>query len=118
MKVLIVDDNEELLQFFLLCLNEAGVDAAGANNAEEALEQVGTAKFDGIVIDATLGDNDGIDCAQRIQATKNGRTVPLLIMSSFSTPLARRMAKSVGSDELLIKPFGAVQLIERVKNLK
>ena len=118
MKVLIVDDNEELLQFFLLSLNESGVESVGAKSEEEALEQVAKEKFDGIIIDATLGDSDGIGCAQHIREVKNGRGVPLLIMSSFSTPLARRMAKSVGCDDLLVKPFGVGQLIERVKTLK
>lgn len=118
MKVLIVDDNEELLQFFLLSLFEVGVEAVGATSAQEALEQVEKERFDGIVVDATLGDSDGIGCAQRIHETKSGRNVPLLIMSSFSTPLARRMAKSVGCDDLLVKPFGAAQFVERVKTLK
>lgn len=118
MKVLIVDDNEELLQFLMLSLNEVGVESVGAKNEDEALEQVAKEKFDGIIIDATLGDSDGIQCAQSIRAAKNGRGVPLLIMSAFSTPLARRMAKSVGCDDLLVKPFGAGQFIERAKTLK
>src|SRR5436853_5237880 len=118
MKVLIVDDNEELLQFLIISLTEVAVEAVGAKSEAEALEQVAKEKFDGIIVDATLGDSDGIGCAQRIREAKNGRNVPILIMSEFSTPLARRMAKAVGCDDLLVKPFGAGAFVERVKTLK
>jgi DNA-binding response OmpR family regulator len=118
MKVLVVDDNEELLQFFVLSLNEMAVETAFAKTAEEALAQVQKEKFDGFVIDATLGDSDGISLAAQLREQKNGRNVPVLVMSSFATPLARRMAKSVGCDEILVKPFGVGQFVDRVKTLR
>jgi DNA-binding response OmpR family regulator len=118
MRVLVVDDNEELLQFMVQSLSEVVVEAVGAKNGAEAMELVQAEKFDGIVIDATLGDSDGISLAQQIREHKNGRNVPLLIMSSFATPLARRMAKSVGCDDILVKPCGMGQFIERVKTLR
>ena len=117
MRVLIVDDNEELLQFLVLSLGEATIDAVGAKSTQEALEKVEAEKFDAIVIDATLGNSDGIGCAQEIRQAKNGRNVPIIITSSFSTPLARRMAASVGCNEILVKPFGANQFTERVRML-
>lgn len=118
MRVLVVDDNEELLQLLALSLNEVGVDAVPVKNAHDALLRVQEEKFDGVVVDATLGQTDGIALAQQIREQKNGKNVPLLIMSSFSTPLARRMAKSVGCDEILVKPFGVGQFVERVRTLR
>jgi two-component system response regulator VicR len=118
MKVLVVDNNEELLQFLILSLEEATVEAVGAKGTNEALEYVKEEKFDGIIIDASLGGDDGITLAHQIREQKNGKNVPLIIMSSFSTPLARRMAKSVGCDEILVKPFGVGQFTERVRTLR
>ena len=118
MKVLVVDNNEELLQFLLLSLEEAAVEAVGAKNSQETLDRVKEEKFDGIIIDASLDPDDGITLAHQIREHKNGKNVPLLIMSEFSTPLARRMAKSVGCEEMLIKPFGVGQFVERVRTLR
>src|ERR1051325_1430485 len=117
MRVLIVDDNEELLQFLVLSLVEVTVDAVGAKSAQEALEKVTAERFDAILIDATLGEGDGIACAQKIREIKNGRNVPLIIMSAFSTPLARRMAAGVGCTGRRVRPFGASQFVERVRML-
>ncbi len=118
MKVLVVDNNEELRQFLIQTLQEVAIEAVGATNAQETMNLVKEEKFDGIIIDASLEDDDGITLASQVREQKNGKNVPLLIMSDFSTPLARRMAKSVGCDEMLVKPFGAGQFIERVRTLR
>jgi DNA-binding response OmpR family regulator len=118
MKVLVVDNNEELLQFLILSLEEVAIEAVGAKNAQEALKHVNDDKFDGIIVDASLDDDDGITLAHQIREQKNGKNVPLLIMSDFSTPLARRMAKSVGCEDMLVKPFGPGQFVERVRTLR
>jgi DNA-binding response OmpR family regulator len=118
MKVLVVDNNEELLQFLISSLEEVAIQAAGAKNVHETLDRIKEEKFDCIIIDASLDGDDGISLAHQIREHKNGKTVPFLIMSAFSTPLARRMAKSVGCEEMLVKPFGVGQFVERVRTLR
>ncbi len=118
MRVLIVDDNEELRGFLALSLKEADVDVVCVENPEDALQHVEAEKFDALVIDSLLGNTDGIELVQRIRGTKNGRTVPILMMSTISTALARRMATSAGCNEFLVKPFGPMQFVEQVKRLR
>ncbi len=118
MRVLIVDDNEELRGFLALSLTEAGIDAVMAENSEDALQKIEAEKFEAMLIDSVMDDADGIDLAQKIRATRNGRNMPILLMSTISTALARRMAKSAGCNEFLVKPFGQQQLIEQVRSLK
>ena len=117
MRVLIVDDNKELRDFLALSLAEAAVEAVVAETVEDALWKVEAEKFDALVIDSIMENNDGITLVQQIRATKNGRSVPILMMSTISTMLARRMAKSAGC-EFLAKPFGQTQFIEQVKGLR
>lgn len=118
MRVLIVDDNEELCGFLALCLTEAAVDAVVAQDPEDALRKVETENFDALVIDSVLENSDGIELVQQIRKGKNGRSVPILMMSTISTALARRMATSAGCSEFLVKPFGQMQFIEQVKSLR
>lgn len=117
MRVLIVDDNEELREFLALSLTEAAVEAITAENPEDALLKIENDKFDVLIIDSVMTGNDGIALTQQIRATKAGKTVPILLMSSLSTALARRMATSVGCNEFLVKPFGPMQFLEQVRNL-
>ena len=117
MRILIIDDNPELRDFLAQSLLEVEIESVQAQSPEDALQHVETGGFDAVVLDSIMEDQDGFALAQRIRATRQGRTLPLLIMSSISTALARRMAESVGCTKFLVKPFGAAQFIESVKGL-
>lgn len=117
MRVMIVDDNEELRGFLALCLTEAAVDAVAARDADEALRQIESEKFDVLVVDSIMENSDGLALVEQIRKIKNGRSIPIIMMSTISTALARRMATSAGCSEFLVKPFGQMQFIEQVKNL-
>lgn len=117
MRVLLVDDNEELREFLALCLMEASVEVVEAPNASTALQRVGAEKFDAFVVDSVLADGDGLSLVGELRNLRNGRGVPVLLMSSISTSLARRMAQSAGCNEFLVKPFGQMQFLEQVKAL-
>jgi len=117
MRVLIVDDNEELREFLALCLIEAAVDTVAVGTPEEAVKAVDSGEFDVAAIDSVLGEADGIALVQQLRATRAGKKLPIIVMSTISTALARRMAQSAGGNEFMVKPFGQMQFIEQVKSL-
>jgi two-component system chemotaxis response regulator CheY len=118
MRVLLVDDNEELREFLALCLTEASVEVVEVPTAAAAVQRADGEKFDAYVIDSVMADGDGLSLVGELRGLKNGRGVPVLLMSSISTSLARRMAQSAGCNEFLVKPFGQMQFIEQVKALE
>lgn len=118
MRVLLVDDNEELRQFLALCLSEVAIEVVEASSASGALKRAETEKFDAFIIDSVMADGDGLSLVGALRGLKNGRSVPVLLMSSISTSLARRMAQSAGCDEFMVKPFGQMQFVEQVKALE
>ena len=118
MKVLLVDDNEELREFLVQCLIESSVEVEAVADGPRALARADTEKFDAYIIDSLLGEADGLTLVAQLRASKNGQKTPILVMSNLGTSLARRMAKDVGCDEFLVKPFGPGQLIEQVRSLE
>lgn len=117
MRVLIVDDNEELRAFLALSLKEAQIDAVAVGDAEDALRKIEAERFDALAIDSVMHNGDGISLVQQIRNTKNGRSVPILLMSTIGTALARRMATNAGCSQFLVKPFGVMEFIDQVKRL-
>lgn len=117
MRVLIVDDNEELRDFLALCLTEAAVDATAVGTGAEALAALEGGNFDVVAVDSVLGEADGIALVQQLRGVRAGKKIPIIVMSTITTALARRMAQSAGCNEFLVKPFGQMQFIEQVKNL-
>ena len=118
MKVLLVDDNEELREFLVQCLTESSVEVTAVADATRALARAESEKFDAYLIDSLLGEADGLSLVTQLRASKSGQKVPILVMSNLGTSLARRMAKDVGCDEFLVKPFGPGQFIEQVRALE
>ena len=118
MRVLLIDDNEELRGFLALCLAEVSVDVVSAGDVASALKCAEAERFDAFLVDSVLQGGDGLELVSQLHALKNGRGVPVLLMSSISTGLARRMALSVGVSEFLVKPFGQMQFLEQVKALE
>jgi DNA-binding response OmpR family regulator len=118
MRVLLIDDNEELREFLALCLTEDSIEVVDVGTPPEALAKVENGKFDAFIVDSILGQHDGLTLVSELKATKNGKSVPVMLMSSISTALARRVAQSSGCDEFLVKPFGHLQFIEQVKALQ
>ncbi len=118
MRVLLIDDNEELRGFLAQCLTEASVEVVGAGDSAAALKRAEAEKFDAYVVDSVLEDGDGLSLVGELRGLKNGRGVPVLLMSSISTALARRMAQSAGVTEFLVKPFGQMQFLEQIKALE
>jgi DNA-binding response OmpR family regulator len=118
MRVLLVDDNEELRDFLALSLTEAAVEVVVAQDPADALKKVEGERFDGIIIDFVMDNADGIALAGQMRGLKTARNVPILLMSAISTALARRMAKDAGCTEFLVKPFGQMQFVDQVKSLR
>ena len=118
MRVLLVDDNEELREFLALCLTEASIEVVAAPGASVALQRAEAEKFDAFVVDSVMNEGDGLSLVGELRNLKNGRGVPVLLMSSISTSLARRMAQSAGCNEFLVKPFGQMQFVEQVRALE
>lgn len=118
MRVLLIDDNEELRGFLALCLSEAAVEVVSEGDGPAALRRVEAEKFDAFIVDSVLEHGDGLTLVSELRALKNGRGVPVLFMSSIATVLARRMAQSAGVTEFLVKPFGQMQLLEHLKALE
>lgn len=118
MRVLLIDDNDELRGFLALCLTEASVEVVDVGDMAAALRRAGAEKFDVYVVDSVLENGDGLSLVSELRELKNGRGVPVILMSSIATSLARRMAQSAGVTEFLVKPFSQMQLLEQVKALE
>jgi DNA-binding response OmpR family regulator len=117
MRVLLIDDNEELRDFLVATLNENAIDVVAAESATDAVRMAGEEQFDAFIVDSVMHETDGIALIQELRKTKNGNGRPALLMSNISTNLARRMAQSAKCD-FIAKPFGPTQLLEQVRGLR
>ena len=114
-RLLIVDDDPELLQFLLDELNAEGWSCSGVLNGQDALVSLRTNRFDLVVMDWTLPDFEGTEICQRLR--RSGDRTPVLMLTARADTSERVMALDQGADDHLSKPFELSELHARVRAL-
>ena len=119
MRLLVVEDEEEVARFILRGLQEAGHEAEHAATGPDAMAKVAKgagAGFDAVILDRMLpGVSDGLEVVEHLRA--QGDTTPVLILSALGEVDDRVRGLKAGGDDYLSKPFAFPELLARVEAL-
>jgi DNA-binding response OmpR family regulator len=115
MRLLMVEDEHDIQAFLQQALSEAGysVDVAPDGRAAEALAKIN--KYDILIVDLGLPDQDGITLITRLR--QSGVLAPVLILSARRSVDDRVRGLEQGGDDYLTKPFALAELLARLRNL-
>lgn len=111
-KILIVDDDKEILDLIGFYLNNEGYDVLKANNGMEATKFIENNPIQLIILDIMMPGIDGIEVCRRVRMKKN---IPIIIVSAKSSEIDKVIGLSSGADDYMIKPFSMIELVARVK---
>lgn len=112
MRVLIVEDEADIRRFVRLALESEGHEVFEADGVKRALIEAGTRRPDLVVLDLGLPDGDGVDF---IRDLRGWSPVPVIVLSARSSETDKIAALDAGADDYLVKPFGAGELLARVR---
>ena len=112
-RLLIVDDDPELLRFLIDELGSAGHQCIGCDNGQDALLRWRQEPFDLVVLDWTLPDFSGVELCRRLRSS--GNTTPVLMLTARDDVDERVQALDAGVDDYLTKPFNLKELHARVR---
>lgn len=115
MKILIVEDDVELLRTVLKYFDSFGYVLDRAKSYKEGLERVNEYVYDCVILDLNLPDGDGIGLLAKIKA-KN-KTTGVIILSANSSLETKVAGLEIGADDYLTKPFHLSELNARVKSV-
>jgi two-component system KDP operon response regulator KdpE len=111
-RVLIVDDEPSILATMAPLLRARGYDVATATSGHAALEAVDREPPQLVILDLGLPDIDGVEVCRRL---REGRAVPILVLSARGAERDKVAALDAGADDYVTKPFGAEELLARVR---
>ncbi len=111
-RVLVCDDEHQILRALRVILRDAGYEALPASTAEEALDVAAVARPDAGIIDLVLPDLDGIELCRRL---REWTEMPLIVLSAVGDEDAKVRALAAGADDYVTKPFGPRELIARLQ---
>jgi DNA-binding response OmpR family regulator len=115
MRLLLVEDELEIQGFLKKSLTDAGYEVDPATDARTAAQLASGNKYDVLVVDLGLPDQDGIDLI--LQLRRSGVSSPVLILSARRSVDDRVRGLEQGGDDYLTKPFALAELLARLRNL-
>ena len=116
-KILLVDDNTELLDLLRLHLKGAGFSLATATDGIEALRKARSVSPDLVVLDLGLPELDGLAVYETMRSTPATASIPILIVTGLPDGLARYAGLHQDHCEFVSKPINPRHLIMRIKDL-
>lgn len=115
-KILVVDDDEEVLETIQLILEIGGYDVEPLDNAELIFERIEEFEPDLILLDIVLGKIDGREVCNQIKSLYQTRNIPILMMSGlYDVKEVQNMVPA--PDDFMQKPFKMDVLLEKITKL-
>jgi DNA-binding response OmpR family regulator len=112
-RVLIVDDDKDILQVVELLLTIHDHTVKTIFRAEEALNEIKKFKPDIILLDVNLGGHDGRKICKLLKTIRMVKNIPVILFSA--SPDLHRSHIECGANDFLSKPFDASELIDKIK---
>ncbi len=111
-KILVVDDEPNIIALAKLYLEREGYDIVGAANGNDALSKQSADKPDLVILDLMLPDIDGYEVCRQIRAKSD---VPILMLTARREDIDKIVGLELGADDYLTKPFNPRELVARVR---
>ncbi len=111
-RILVIDDEPDIRQAVQLILARAGFEVIEAANGREGLRRFHAEAPDVVLLDVAMPELDGWQTLDRLRDMSN---VPVLMLTARALEADRVRGLDAGADDYLVKPFGAQELIARVR---
>ena len=112
-KLLVVDDEFNILELLATSLRFAGFEVVTAGNGREALEKAHAENPDLIVLDVMMPGMDGFEVTRRLR--ENGTTTPVLFLTAKDATEDKVTGLGAGGDDYVTKPFGLEEVVARIR---
>ena len=116
-KILVVDDEAELVDLVKIRLEAAGYDVVKAYDGQEGLEKAKSEKPDLILLDIMMPKMDGYKVCGLLKMDARFKKIPVILFSAKAQKEDEQIAKEVGADLYVTKPFEATVLLSKIQDL-
>ena len=110
--IVVIEDEPTIRRFVRMSLEAEGYLVFEADSMQRGLIEAGTRQPDMVVLDLGLPDGDGVDFIRDLRAWSE---IPIIVLSARTTEADKVAALDAGADDYLTKPFGAAELLARVR---
>ena len=111
-RVLVCDDEPQILRALRIVLRDADFTVVTATSAAEALDAAALQPPDAVIVDLVLPDEDGVEVTRQL---REWTTAPIIVLSAVGEEDEKVRALAAGADDYVTKPFGPRELVARLQ---
>jgi len=112
-RILVIDDEKEIVELISKGLAEANFKVCAAFNGSDGLEILKTKEVSLVILDIMMPEINGIDVCNKIRSYSN---IPIIMVSAKSQEKNKILGLSSGADDYMVKPFSIPELLARVNS--
>jgi DNA-binding response OmpR family regulator len=116
-KVLIIEDEHDILQLIKLYLEKEGFRTVAATTGAEGLRQVKQEKPDLVILDLMLPEMNGLEVCKRLRSVPETTMLPIIMLTAKADESDTIIGLELGADDYVAKPFSPKTLVARIKAL-
>ncbi len=113
MKILVCDDDKEIVEAITIYLEKEGYTVITACNGKEALRELQDEQVQLIILDIMMPEMDGLEALLKLREYSS---IPVILLSAKSEDADKIKGLNVGADDYITKPFNPLELLARVKS--
>ncbi len=115
MMVWCVEDDESVRDIEVYTLKSTGYEAKGFPDGAAFFQALGQEKPDLAILDVMLPGDDGVEILKRLKEMPETRRLPIIMATAKGTEYDKIQSLDLGADDYLVKPFGMMEMVSRVK---
>lgn len=115
MRILVVDDDRQLVRLVQSYLEQAAFQVVTAYDGETALRTIRTERPDLVILDLMLPDRDGWDIIRTVRASTETATLPIITLTARVDDSDKIVGLELGADDYMTKPFNPREVVARVR---
>ncbi|MBF0106639.1 MAG: response regulator [Deltaproteobacteria bacterium] len=117
LKILIIDDEEDLLAMLNLSLKNRAFEVEVAKDGQLGLSKALSFKPNIILLDLVMPGIDGWEVCQKLKTDPKTKSIPIIVFTALQSSEAKETALSMGADAVILKPCDNDELVQTINKL-
>lgn len=110
-----VEDDNDIRDIEIYTIVSTGLDARGFSNGSDMFNALSSETPDLIILDVMLPGQDGVEILKQLKTNAATADIPVIMATAKSTEYDKVKSLDIGADDYLVKPFGMMEMISRIK---
>jgi len=116
-KILVVDDEPDIVELVTYNLRKEGFDVSSAVDGTDALARIRKEKFDFVILDLMLPGIQGIEICRIMRSDPLMKNIPIIMLTAKGEEVDKILGLEMGADDYITKPFSPRELLARIKTV-